>query len=144
VYCQPPTWLAQWVWRLCGGQTGFVRLNRWQTQWALCLLQQFTPADMAAKPMGKSHKPVGFFWYPVAHVSPAMLSYGVHHWQVALQGGGSEFERWHAALLDPLKAQQHLNALSLPQLDSLGIALQQEQDALSAQHYALKHLPFYL
>jgi len=118
--------LNQWMWFLCRPKTGFIALNHWRGRLAAALLALCTGQHTA---VGQ----VGFFWYPMAHVSPAVLSYDVHHWRMATLGRVSQpFTPQAHNLSQPDAIRQQVDSLDEQELTALQQAVNQELDALTA------------
>jgi hypothetical protein len=132
VYRTDRKWVNQLVWLLCQPKTGFIALNRWRSRLAGLVLRLATG-------QGISPRAVGFFWYPVLHVSAAMLSYDVHHWRMARTGQYNEAFAWQASLHDVNATLHQVQTMDEQELAALQRAVNQELDALTALRATLKH-----
>ena len=131
VYRLERKWVNQVVWLLCQPKTGFIGLNRWRSRLAGLVLRMATGQCIGPAA-------VGFFWYPVLHVSAAMLSYDVHHWRMARNGQYNEAFAWQASLHDVNATFNQVQEMDENELAALQRAVNQELDALSALRSTLK------
>jgi hypothetical protein len=112
------------MWQLCRPKTGFIALSSWQTRLASLVLRIVQPKPFPIKT-------VGFFWYPIRSVSPAILSYDVHHWRMTNPVDYTT-ALWQARLHDPVTLNYDVQHLDESELADLQRAVNQELDALTA------------
>jgi hypothetical protein len=117
------------LWQLCQPKTGFITMTTWQTRLAGIILH-----FLQKKPF--SVNTTGFFWYPVQHISAAILSYDVHHWRMA--NHNEPLSHWQNQLNNLDAARHQVHQLNEDELNDLQRAVNQELDALTALRSTLR------